>query len=151
MTNIHDIDYGGIFLESHEIRYEEIDPPLRSLIRLINSQHWVRTYGCCAGHAHHGGAHGDRHQFFIGLFASIDPSALNRLKLWVDEANRINGSTGLRAVIESVPKHPMGQGSVDGWSAYRLVLYDIRNGKISLRPQTYLRMIRSLEMSWNTL
>ena len=151
MTKLEPPDYGGIFLDVHEIRYEKIDPPLRSLIRLINSQPWSRTYGCCAGHAHHGEDPGDEHQFFIGLFVKGDCGGIRRLRSWVDEANRINGSTGLRAEVESVHKHPFGQGMIDGWSAYRLVLHEIRKGRIFGQPQTYLRMIRSFEEAYDRL
>ncbi len=145
------VDYGGITLDPHEISYEEIDPPLRSLIRLINSRPWIRTYGCCAGRAHHGEDPGDERRFFIGLFVQGDNAGISRVRSWVDEANRINGSTGLRTEAERVHKHPLGQGSVDGWVAYRLTSYQTRKRRVPVRPQAYLRMIRSLEAAWDRL
>ena len=150
MTKLEPPDYGGIFLDVHEIRYEKIDPPLRSLIRLINSQPWSRTYGCCAGHAHHGENSDPEHQFFMGFFVNHEDGGANRLRSWVEEANRLNGPTGLRVEVESVDKHPFGQGSVDGWYAYRITAHEIQ-GRMNLLPaQTYLRMIKSLEEAWET-
>ncbi len=143
--------YGGIFLEPHQIKYEEIDPPLRRLIRLMNSQPWIRTYGSCAGHAHHRQPPEDEHQFFLGIFLEGGYGAANRLQSWVDEANRLNGSTGLRVGVESVLKHPFGQGSVAGWCAYRVAIHEIREGKVPRRPQIYLRMIKCLESAWKEL
>ena len=151
MSKVKTPDYGGIILDPREIKYEEIDPPLRKLIRLINSQPWIRTYGCCAGCANHGRNPGQEHQFFIGLFLKEDCAEISRLMWWVDEANRINGSTGLRSEAESVHKHPLGQGTVDGWVAYRVGIYEIRKRGVPVRPQTYLRMIRSLEAAWDRL
>ncbi len=144
-------DYSGIFLESGSIRYQEIDPPLRNLIRFFNSQSWISTYGCCAGPAHHGEDAGHEHRFFIGLFVDGASAGLSQVRLWLDEANRLNGSTGLRAEIEQVHKHPYGQGMVDGWNAYCVSAHEIRKGKDPLAPQTYLRLIKSLESAWEAL
>jgi len=141
-------DYSGIFLEQDTIRYQEIDPPLRNLIRFVNCQSWIRTYGCCAGPAHHGEDAGHEHQFFIGLFVDEASAGMTQVRSWLDEANRLNGSTGLRAEIVQVHKHPFGQGMVDGWNAYRIRIYKVPRGKIALPPQAYLRMIRSLETAW---
>lgn len=151
MTEVEPPEYGGIFLDPDEIKFDEIDPQLRSLIRRINSQPWIRTYGCCAGKAHHEEDPSDEHQFFIGVLVKSDQAGTSRLQSWVEEANRINGSTGLRLEVERVHKHPFGQGSVDGWSAYRLAIREIRKRKISMRPGTYRRMIKSLEAAWNRL
>ena len=141
-------EYSGIFLEPEDIQYEEIDPPLRNLIRLINSESWVKTYGCCAGHAHHGESPDPENQLFIGFFVNHEDGGANRLRSWVEEANRLNGSTGLRAHVESVDKHPFGQGSVDGWYAYRLAAHE-NPGRMNLLPaQAYLRMIKCLETAW---
>ena len=53
--------------------------------------------------------------------------------------------------MESVDKHPFGQGSVDGWYAYRIMAHEIP-GKMNLLPgQTYLRMIKCLETAWETV
>lgn len=38
-----------MLLDPRRLNYEEIDPPVRELIRILNSQTWLRTYGCCAG------------------------------------------------------------------------------------------------------
>jgi hypothetical protein len=141
-------DYSGIFLEPDRIRYQEIDPPLRNLIKCINSQSWIRTYGSCAGPAHHGEAPDHKHQFFIGLFVDQASTALNQVRMWLDEANRLNGSTGVRAEIDEVLKHPFGQGMVDGWKAYRLTANEIRQGNNPLAAQIYLRLIKSLESAW---
>ena len=143
-------EYSGIFLEPEDIQYEEIDPPLRNLIRLLNSESWLKTYGCCAGHAHHGENSDPEHQFFMGFFVNHEDGGANRLRSWVEEANRLNGSTGLRAEVESVDKHPFGQGSVDGWYAYRIKAYEIQSGMNLLPAQTYLRMIKCLEKAWET-
>ena len=142
-------DYSGIFLKSEQIRYEDIDPPLSRLIRLINDRPWIRTYGCCAGPAHHGESAGHEHQFFIGLM--VDEASAGKIKLrgWLDEANRLNGSTGLRAEMEYVHKHPFGQGRVDGWSAYRVRAHQIRKGNTPFPPQIYLRLIKCLETAWS--
>jgi hypothetical protein len=141
-------DYSGIFLEPDRIRYQDIDSPLRNLIRWINSQSWIRTYGSCAGPAHHGEDAGHEHTFFIGLFVDEASAGMKRVRLWLDEANRLNGSTGLRAEIEPVDKHPFGQGMVDGWNAYRLTAEKIRRGNNPLPPRIYLRLIKCLESSW---
>jgi hypothetical protein len=151
MSKVESPDYGGIILHSHEIKYDRIDPPLRKLIFQINSQRWIRTYGCCAGHAHHGKDPGFEHQFFIGLFVKSDEVGISGLRSWLHEANRLNGSTGLRAEAESVHKHPLGQGSVEGWVAYRLTVHEVRKRDVPMAPQTYLRMIRSLEEAWGRL
>ena len=143
-------DYSGIFLEPDDIKYEEIDPPLRNLIHLINSESWVKTYGCCAGHAHHEEDSDPEHQFFMGFFVNHEDGGAKRLRSWVEEANRLNGSTGLRAEVESVDKHPFGQGSVDGWYAYRITAYETQGGMNLLPAQTYLRMIKCLEKAWET-
>jgi hypothetical protein len=151
MNEVEPPDYSGIYLNPRQIDYEEVDPPLRSLIRLINSQPWIRTYGCCAGHAYHGKNPAARHHFFIGVFLRADHTGMGRLRSWLDEANRINGSTGLRTEAARVHKHPLGQGRVDGWVAYRLTVYERRKRKAPMRSQTYLRMIRSLEEAWARL
>jgi hypothetical protein len=148
MNKPEPLDYSGIFLEPDSIRYQEIDPPLRNLIRFVNSQSWIRTYGCCAGPAHHGEDAGHEHEFFIGLFVDEASAAMTQVRLWLDEANRLNGPTGLRAAMVTVDKHPFGQGDVDGWHAYRITIYEVPRGKIALPPQAYLRMIRSLETAW---
>ena len=144
-------DYSGIFLEPEDIQYEEIDPPLRSLVRLINSESWVKTYGCCAGSAYHGEDLGGEQQFFLGLFVAAEKDGTNRLQSWLEEANRLNGPTGLRAEEESVYKHPFGQGSVDGWCAYRITAHVIRNRVHFSPPQAHLRLIKSLEIALETL
>jgi hypothetical protein len=148
MSSLEPPDYSGIFLEPDKIRYQEIDPPLRNLIRLINSQSWIRTYGSCAGPAHHGEGAGHEHKFFIGLFVDEPFTGIKQVRLWLDEANRLNGSTGLRAEIEPVDKHPFGQGMVDGRDAYRLTADEIRQGSNPIPPQTYLRLIKCLESAW---
>ena len=140
-------EYGGIFLDAEKIEYEQIDPPLRNLIRLVNTQPWISTYGCCAGQAHHAEDRGGENRFFIGLFVRAD-TGIGWLRSWVEEANRINGSTGLRTEMEYVHKHPFGQGPVDGWVAYRLTVKEIRKPETPMQPQTCLRMIRSLEAAW---
>ncbi|MGD8438406.1 MAG: hypothetical protein PVJ70_12195 [Syntrophobacterales bacterium] len=151
MTRMEPPEYSGIFLEPEDIQYEEIDPPLSRLIRLINSESWVKTYGCCAGQAHHGESPDPEHQFFIGVFVNHEDGGANLLRSWVEEANRLNGPTGLRAEVESVDKHPFGQGSVDGWYAYRITAYEIK-GRMNLLPeQVYLRMIKCLETAWETV
>jgi hypothetical protein len=141
-------DYSGIFLEPDKIRYQDIDPPLRNLIRFINSQPWIRTYGCCAGPAHHGVDAGHENKFFIGLFLDEASAGMKQMHFWLDEANRLNGSTGLRAEIELVDKHPFGQGMVDGWDAYRLSAKQIRRGNNPPPPKIYLRLIKCLENAW---
>jgi len=141
-------DYSGIFLDSDSIRYQEIDPPLRNLVRFVNSHSWISTYGCCAGPAHHGEDAGHEHRFFIGLFVDEASAGMTQVRLWLDEANRLNGSTGLRAEIEQVHKHPYGQGMVDGWNAYCVSAHEIRQGKNPLTPQIYLRLIKCLESAW---
>ena len=151
MTRMEPPDYSGIFLEPEDIRYEEIDPPLRNLIRLINSESWVKTYGCCDGQAHHGEDLDPEHQFFMGFFVNHEDGGANRLRSWIEEANRLNGPTGLRAEVERVDKHPFGQSSVDGWYAYRLKAYEIQ-GRMNLHlEQIYLRMIKCLETAWETV
>lgn len=144
-------DYSGIFLEPDSIRYQEIDLPLRKLIRFVNSQSWIRTYGCCAGPAHHGEDAGHENQFFIGLFVEKTSAGMAQVRLWLDEANRLNGPTGLRAAMVTVDKHPFGQGEVDGWHAYRLTAHEIRKGNYPLPPKIYLRLIKCLEMAWEAL
>jgi|GEM_PF-1234436 len=151
MSRLEPPDYSGIFLDPDSIRYQEIDPVLRNLIRLFNSQSWIRTYGCCAGPAHHGEDAGHEHKFFIGLFVDEASAGMTQVRLWLDEANRLNGSTGLRAEIVPVHKHPYGQGMVDGWNAYRLTAYEIRKGSNPLPPQIYLRLIKCLEIAWKAL
>ena len=151
MPSLEPPDYSGIFLEPNRIRYQEIDPPLTNMIRFVNSQSWIRTYGCCAGPAHHGEDAGHKHNFFIGLFVDEASSGITQVRLWLDEANRLNGSTGLRAEIEGVDKHPYGQGMVDGWNAYRLTAHQVRQGDDPLSPQIYLRLIKSLEIAWEAL
>ncbi len=151
MARMEPPDYSGIFLEPEDIKYEEIDPPLRNLVRLINSESWVKTYGCCAGQAQHGENPDPEHQFFMGFFVNHEDGGANRLRSWVEEANRLNGPTGLRAEVESVDKHPFGQGSVDGCYAYRLIAYEIQ-GRMNLLPeQIYLRMIKCLEKAWESV
>ncbi|MCG6944895.1 MAG: hypothetical protein LJE87_06070 [Deltaproteobacteria bacterium] len=148
MTRMEPPDYSGIFLEPEDIQYEEIDPPFRNLIRLINSESWVKTYGCCAGQAHHGENPDSEHHFFMGFFVDHGCGGAKRLQSWVEEANRLNGPTGLRTEVESVDKHPFGQGSVGGWYAYRLTAHEIP-GRMNLLPaQAYLRMIKCLETAW---
>jgi hypothetical protein len=84
----------------------------------------------------------------MGFFVNHKYGGAKRLRSWVEEANRLNGPTGLRAEVESVDKHPFGQGSVDDWYAYRLTAHEIR-GRMNLLPgQTYLRMIKCLETAW---
>jgi hypothetical protein len=151
MKKVEPPDYSGIFLEPDRIRYQEIDPPLRKLIRFVNSQSWIRTYGCCAGPAHHGEGTGPEHNFFIGLFVDEGSGGTTQVRWWLDEANRLNGSTGLRAEIEGVDKHPYGQGTVDGWNAYRLTAHEIRKGDHLLPPQVYIRLIKCLEIAWEDL
>ena len=151
MTRMEPPDYSGIFLEPEDIQYEEIDPPLRNLIRLINAESWVRTYGCCAGQAHHGKDLDPEHQFFMGFFVKHEDGGAKRLRSWVEEANRLNGPTGLRAHVESVDKHPFGQGSVDGWYAYRITAYEIKGRMNLISEQVYLRMIKCLETVWETV
>ena len=151
MSRLKSADYSGIFLEPDGIRYQEIDAPLRNLIRFMNSQTWIRTYGCCAGPAHHGEDTNHKHTFFIGLFVDEASPGIAQVRLWLDEANRLNGSTGLRAGIERVHKHPYGQGMVDGWNAYRLSAHQIRQGDNLLLPQVHLRLIKCLEIAWETL
>ena len=145
MTKMEPPEYSGIFLEPEEIEYQEIDPPLRKLINLINSKSWLRTYGCCAGQSHHLDHPGDEKQFFLGLFVEGEKDGIDRLQSWLEEANRLNGPTGLRAEAESVHQHPFGQGSVDGWYAYRITANLIRGIAHSSPPQAHLRMIKSLE------
>lgn len=151
MPSIEHPDYSGIFLEPDSIRYQEIDPPLRNLIRSVNSQKWIRTYGCCAGPAHHGENSKSEHTFFVGLFVDETSGGMTPVRAWLDEANRLNGSTGLRAEVQRVHKHPYGQGMVDGWSAHRLWAHEIRKGNNSLSPQVYLRLIKCLETAWEDL
>jgi hypothetical protein len=151
MSKAEHPDYSGIFLEPDRIRYQEIDPPLRNLIRSVNAQKWIRTYGCCAGPAHHGEDAGHEHQFFIGLFFNEASVGMTNVLLWLDKANRINGSTGLRAEVERVHKHPYGQGAVDGWSAHRIWAHEIRKSDNSLPPQVYQRLIKCLETAWEAL
>ena len=148
MSRVEPPDYSGIFLEPDRIRYHEIDLPLRRLIRIVNGQSWIRTYGCCAGPAHHGEDAGHEHKFFIGLFVDEASAGINQLRLWLDKANRLNGSTGLRAEIVKVRKHPYGQGMVDGWDAYCVSAHEIRKGKNPLPPRTYLRLIKCLQSAW---
>ena len=148
MPSVKSPDYSGIFLEPKRIRYQDIDPPLRNLIRFVNCQQWIRTYGCCAGPAHHGEDAGPEHNFFIGLFVDEASPGINQVRSWLDQANRLNGSTGLRAEIERVDKHPYGQGTVDGWNAYRLTAHQIRKDDNPLPPQIYLRLIKCLETAW---
>jgi hypothetical protein len=84
----------------------------------------------------------------MGFFVNHEYGGAKRLRSWVEEANRLNGPTGLRAEVESVDKHPFGQGSVDGWYAYRIIAHEIP-GRMHLLPaQTYLRMIKCLETAW---
>ena len=144
-------DYGGIVLEAHEIKYDEIDLPLRRLVRLINSALWVKSYGCCGGPAFHGHNPDVGHQFFIGLFIDSDNDGIHRLHSWVTQANRLNGSTGLCAEVENVLKHPLGQGSVDGWLAYRLAARNVRRRQVSPGPAVFLRLITCLESAWKEL
>ncbi|MCG6918954.1 MAG: hypothetical protein LJE89_15585 [Deltaproteobacteria bacterium] len=148
MSRLEPPDYSGIFLEPDKIRYQDIDPPLRNLIRFINSQSWIRTYGSCAGPAYHGEDAGHKHKFFIGLFVDEASAGIKQVHWWLDEANRLNGSTGLRAEIEQVDKHPFGQGMVDGWNAYRLAAKEIRRGNNPLPPRIYRRLIKCLESAW---
>ena len=151
MTKMEPPEYGGIFLESDEIEYQEIDPPLRKLIGLINSQPWIRTYGCCAGQAHHLDHLNDENHFFLGLFVDDKLDGINRLQSWLEDANRLNGPTGLRAEVESVHKHPFGQGSVDGWYAYRITTHMTRSRAHSSLQQVHKRMINSLETALENL
>ena len=150
MSKVEPPEYGGIFLDPHKIEYEQIDPPLRNLVRLVNSQPWISTYGCCAGQAHHAEDRYGENRFFVGLFVRAGVG-IGWLGSWVEEANRINGSTGLRTEVEYIHKHPFGQGPVDGWVAYRLKVKEIRKTEAPMLPQTYLRMIRSLEAAWARL
>ncbi len=150
MSKVGRPGYGGIYLDPDKIEYEEIDPPLRNLVCLVNSQPWISTYGCCAGRAHHAEGPGGEDLFFIGLFVRAG-AGIGWLRSWVEEANRINGSTGLRTEMEYVHKHPFGQGPVDGWVAYRLTAKEIRKTQAPMQPPTYLRMIRSLEAAWARL
>lgn len=151
MSKMDPPEYSGIFLEPEEIEYQEIDPPLRRLIGLINSQTWSRTYGCCAGHAHHGQQENEKQEFFIGLFVDNELIDLNQLHQWLDEANRLNGPTGVRLEIEAVHKHPFGQGSVDGWYAYRVSVQKIPGRTIASLTQAYRRAVRCLEMAWEQI
>ena len=151
MTKMEPPKYSGIFLEPEDIEYQEIDPPLRKLIGLINSQSWLRTYGCCAGQAHHLDHPGDENQFFLGLFVEGEKGGINRLQSWLEEANRLNGPTGLRAEAESVHQHPFGQGSVDGWNAYRITAHVIRGRAHSSPHEAHLRMVKSLETALENL
>jgi hypothetical protein len=89
--------------------------------------------------------------FFIGLFVDEASAGMPKVRLWLDEANRLNGSTGLRAEIVPVHKHPFGQGMVDGWNAYRLTAHEIRKASNPLPPQIYLRLIKCLEIAWEAL
>jgi hypothetical protein len=70
------------------------------------------------------------------------------LHSWLDEANRLNGPTGVRAEIESVHKHPFGQGCVDGWYAYRVLVQKISGRTIASLNQAHTRIVRCLEMAW---
>lgn len=144
-------DYSGIFLEPDKIRYQEIDPPLRNLIRFLNSQSWSRSYGCCGGPSHHGKDTDPAHELFIGLLVDEASGGMTQVRLWLDEANRLNGATGLRAEIERVRNHAFGSGMVDGWNAYRLTAYKIRKGNKPLPPKIYLRLIKCLEIAWESL
>jgi hypothetical protein len=89
--------------------------------------------------------------FFVGLFVDEASGGMPPVLVWLDEANRLNGSTGLRAEVERVHKHPYGQGTVDGWSAHRIWAHEIRKSNYSLPPQVYLRLIRCLETAWEAL
>jgi len=148
MDKVKQPDYSGIFLQPDEIRYQEIDRPLRKLIELINAQPWLRSYGCCAGQGHHGEDAGIEHQFFIGLFVDETANGIAHLRRWLVQSNRLNGPTGLVAEITGVDKHPFGQGSVDGWGAYRITAHEVRGVTSHLRPQRYLRLIKCLETGW---
>lgn len=86
----------------------------------------------------------DGHPFFIGLFAR-GARAAARLQEWIEEANRLNGPTGLRLYLEPVERHPLGQGTVQGWNAYRIVAAPAGGKKARQEPQTFRRLIRSLE------
>jgi len=141
-------DYSGIFLEPDDICYQEIDRPLRKLIELINGQSWIRSYGCCAGQAHHGEDAALEHQFFIGLFVDETTDGVARLSRWLEESNRLNGPTGLAAEMTKVHKHAFGQGSVDGWGAYRITAHELRRGTVHVRSQTYLRLVKCLQTAW---
>ncbi|UCG11026.1 MAG: hypothetical protein JSU72_10675 [Deltaproteobacteria bacterium] len=142
---------GGIFLEPDEIDYEEIDPPLRRLIRLINTEPWIRTYGCCAGQSHHGISPGLEQHFFIGLFVSGGSLGDEYLRCWLDEANRLNGPTGFCLSLQRVHQHPFGHGNVGGNFAYRLGIHQAREDGTPALPQTVKRLIRCLEIAWEEL
>ena len=140
-------NYRGIFLEPDKICYQEIDGPLRKLIELINGQSWLMSYGCCAGQAHHGTDAGLEHQFYLGLFVDETTDGVARLRRWLEEANRLNGPTGLVAEMTGVYQHPFGQGSVDGWASYRITAH-VRKDTVHASPQTYLRLIKCLQTAW---
>jgi hypothetical protein len=139
--------YRGIFLEPDTLCYQEIDRPLRKLIELINAQSWLKSYGCCAGQAHHGKGAGLEHQFYIGLFVDETTDGIARLRQWLEESNRLNGPTGLVAEMTGVYKHPFGQGIVDGWAAYRITAH-VRKDTVHVGPHTYLRLIKCLQTAW---
>jgi hypothetical protein len=147
MSELKQPDYRGIFLEPDKICYQEIDRPLRKLIELINGQSWLTSYGCCAGQAHHGEDAGLEHQFYIGLFVDETTDGIAHLRQWLEESNRLNGPTGLEAEITGVYQHPFGQGSVDGWAAYRITAR-LRKDTLPAGPQTYLRLIKCLQTAW---
>jgi hypothetical protein len=54
----------------------------------------------------------------------------------------------LRAELEVVHKHPLGQGSVDGWCAYRVGIHKMEGRNIPAPQRVFTRMIRSLERAW---
>jgi hypothetical protein len=141
----------GMCLTRSEIDYREIDPPLRDLIHRINSQEWISTYGCCAGPAYHEKGADHTYPFYIALFVRDDPGSTERLRFWLDEGNRLNGSTGLRARLESVHQHPLGTGSVQGYSALRVVIHQIRKNPARPAQPAFLRLVRCLEKAWETV
>jgi hypothetical protein len=139
---------GGIFLEPRDIDYAEIDPPLRSLIQIINSQPWIKTYGCCAGAAFHPDGTGEKHRFYIGLLARSVTGGVDELRSWLMEANRLNGPTGLSAVTRRVSKHAFGESGTGGWYAHELEVCQSPGRIINNKREAFLRMIRCLETSW---
>ena len=151
MTRMKPPEYSGIFLEPEQIKYQEVDPPLRNLIRLMSSQSWITTYGCCAGPAQHGEEAGHEHQFFIGLFVDGEHGGINRLYSWIQLANQLNGPTGLSLELKTVHQHPFGQGQLDGWYAHRITAHVLQGRMNSLPSQAHLRMIKCLETAWESL
>jgi|GEM_PF-6201720 len=114
-----------------EIDYNQIDPPLVSLIKMINKTRWMATIGSCAGASYH---QNPRKNFYIIVEVKSLKGIRNFIK-WCALAHKIgyeqhyikkkiNGSACYKALIESpnLLRYEKGTGATLGSNWFRFNL-----------------------------